>query len=131
LKEYADWFFRQNLTAADGAAVADHLESGRRQLEALPGYKRNVEELVPEAPPFPEELGYLWSWFRQLLVGVQGNGMVPPQISWETLRAWQLCMGIGVLDPWEAETLVYLGALRASIQSEHLERQRKKPNRRG
>lgn len=58
---------------------------------------------------------------------MSANGMVPPRISWETLRAWQDCMMVEAIEPWEAECIIHLGALRASIQSEHMDRERKKP----
>jgi len=58
---------------------------------------------------------------------MSANGMVPPRISWETLRAWQACMRIDAIEPWEAECIIHLGTIRASVQSEHMERERKKP----
>lgn len=97
-----------------------------RQLALLPGFKKRVEEPVPERPTFPEELDYLWNNFRQISLGMSVNGMAPPRISWELVSAWQTLMRLQ-LDPWEAETIVYLGALRAAIQAEHIDAQRKKP----
>lgn len=50
-------------------------------------------------------------------MGLQGNGMAVPGITWEGLTAWCALMRI-VLEPWEAQALVRLGALRASVLSE-------------
>jgi hypothetical protein len=36
-------------------------------------------------------------------------------------------MRIDAIEPWEAECIIHLGAIRASIQSEHMDRERKKP----
>lgn len=55
------------------------------------------------------------------------NGMAPPRISWELIAAWRDLMQ-AELDPWETEAIVYLGALRAAIQAEHLDKQSKKPS---
>ena len=93
----------------------------------MPGFKKKIEDPVPEGPIFPAELGYLWAWFRGASMGMPINGMSPPRISWETLRAWQKSMRIERLEPWEAECIIHLGAIRASVQSEHMDRERKKP----
>jgi len=60
-------------------------------------------------------------------MGMPINGMAPPRISWETVRAWQACMRIDAIEPWEAECIIHLGAIRAAIQSEQMDRERKKP----
>jgi hypothetical protein len=95
-----------------------------RQLAKLPGFK-TPEQPVPQGPLFPEELNYLWDQFQTISLGMSVNGMTPPRISWEVVVAWR-DLTQAVIEPWEAEAIVYLGALRAAIQAEHLDSQRKK-----
>lgn len=91
----------------------------------LPGRtKKPPVEIVPEGPSFPDELSYLWSWFVDLSRGLPQTGMGPAVVTWESIRAWQVLMDIGPLEPWEVETLVRLGRLRAVIESEKAEAER-------
>jgi hypothetical protein len=96
-----------------------------RQLAKLPGFKE-PEQPVPQGPLFPEELNYLWDQFQTISLGMSVNGMTPPRISWGVVVAWR-DLTQAVIEPWEAEAIVSLGALRAAIQAEHLDSQRKKP----
>lgn len=123
--EYAEHEFRNAKPLDDGAPIADHAASGIRQLANLPGRKKPPPEIIPDGPPFPEELDYIWNWWGQLSRGLPANGMTVPTVSWEAIRAWQIAMGIGPIEPWEADCLVRLGLLRASILSEKAEAQRK------
>lgn len=122
--EYAEWEFRQNRSTSDGASAGDHMESAARQWASLPGRKPKIIEPVPEGPPFPEELDYLWSWLGQITMGLSVSGMAPPTVSWEAIRAWQALMGIAEIEPWEAEVLVQLGMLRAGIQAERTQQEK-------
>lgn len=70
------------------------------------------------SPPFPYELEYLWDWFGELSAGLAVNGMAPPVVTWQAIRAWRKEVGIGRLQPWESRTLIELGMLRAKVQSE-------------
>lgn len=125
--EWAEWTFRQNRSTADGATEGDHLESAARQFANLPGRKKKPVEIIPDAPPFPDEIDYLWQHFIELASGLASNGFGPPLVTWEALQAWRTEMGIGPLDPWEARCLVDLGMLRASVQAE--KREQTKPGK--
>jgi len=124
--EFAEHEFRNARPMGDGATEGDHLASGARQLAMLPG-RAKAPPPVPEGPPFPEELDFLWTWFRELSQGLVHNGMMQPTVTWEAIRAWQLACDIGPIEPWEARTLVQLGLLRANILAEKAEADRKKP----
>jgi hypothetical protein len=80
---------------------------------------------VPESPPFPEPLGYLWAWFVQHSMGMASGGMAHPVITWEGLLAWSLQMHIDI-EPWEAEVMMSLSCARANVHAEHMEPERKK-----
>lgn len=122
--EWAEHQFRQHRKAADGATEGDHLESGARQLANLPGRKKPVE-VIPEKPPFPDELEYVWRWYGELASGLVANGFGPPMVTWEAIRAWREEMDIGPVEPWEAKCLVDLGVLRATVSAEKAEAERK------
>lgn len=49
-------------------------------------------------------------------------GFGPSQVTWGDLAAWAALTG-ELLEAWEARTVVRLGALRASILSEEIEKQ--------
>ena len=83
------------------------------------GWKKSAEEVLPEAPPFPLELSYLWSWYCQHSMGVAINGMAPAVVTWEGIGAWSTLMGIR-LEPWETMTMIRLGHLRANIEGEKI-----------
>lgn len=76
-------------------------------------------------PVLPFEASYLWAWWTELALGLPLNGMAPPVVTWDVLRAWALQMQID-LEPWEALTLVRLGSARAAIISEHNEKKSKR-----
>jgi hypothetical protein len=67
---------------ADGATLRDHLESRWRQSGKMPE-ELNVEEL-------PDELEYVWNWFRALNAERQYTDMGSPKpLSSEQIKAWQ------------------------------------------
>lgn len=72
---------------------------------------------MPDGPPFPELLDYLWEWFNEILLGLEQNGMGPVTVSWQSLECWCSQMRVEI-EPWEARALVWLGTIRANIQSE-------------
>lgn len=125
--EFAEYEFRRNRPAADGATEGEHLESAARQLANMPGRRRKpvVEVIVLEPPPFPDELRYLFMWFIEIVSGLTSNGFGPPMVTWEAISAWQRLMDIGPLEPWEVKTLVDLSMLRARVSAEKQEEQRK------
>lgn len=65
----------------------------------------------------PPELFYLWNWFSEHSMGLAQNGMAPPVVTWESLRAWCEQMRVE-LEPWEARAMVLLGGQRAAIINE-------------
>lgn len=114
----------------DGASEGDHLRSAQRQIEKLPGWKgKKAEEIVPQSPPFPGDLEYLYGHFGEIIIGTASNGMGPLQITWETIRAYRVEMRVD-LEPWESLALVRMGHARAVIESERAakEAKQKKPN---
>jgi hypothetical protein len=74
-------------------------------------------EVVPEGPPFPDEVEYLWRWFNELSLGIASNGMSPAQVTWRDVEAWAR-MTSRSLATWEARALVTLGVARANIAAQ-------------
>jgi hypothetical protein len=65
----------------------------------------------------------VWDWFCEILDGcVAGFG--PAQVSWQDLACWSALTGEAP-EPWEARAIVRLGATRAAILSEDVERSAK------
>lgn len=122
---WAEHEFRLGQRLEDGASQRDHLESAARQLKAS-GRGPKVDP-VPDGPPFPDELDYLWAWFDEISLGIAITGMAPPVVTWVDLIAWQTTTGIITLEGWEARTLVMLGALRAGISAEKTKAEAKQP----
>lgn len=118
---WAEHEFRYRRPTADGSSEADHQESAARQWAAMPAALRpksrkiSTQSDAVAGPPFPDELDYLWEWFREISFGLNPNGLVPALVGWRDIRAWRAEMDIGPLEPWEARALVELGLLRASI----------------
>lgn len=124
LLAWAEHEFRLSRPLDDGASQRDHLESAARQLKALG--KTPKEDVVPEGPPFPELLDYLWDWFTSLSLGIGISGMAPPVVTWVDVAAWRQQTG-EIVEPWEARALVALGALRAGIAAEKTKKAAKEP----
>jgi hypothetical protein len=70
-------------------------------------------------PDFPEPLAYIWSAFCEIVLGIQGNGWAHPVITWECLEAWARLTD-QALEPREVKTIIRLGALRADVLNERL-----------
>jgi hypothetical protein len=83
------------------------------------GWKKAAAEILPDTPPFPSELSYLWSWYCQHSMGLAANGMSFPSVTWEGVAAWSDLMLVS-LEPWEVLTMIRLGNLRANIESEKI-----------
>lgn len=113
---FADHVFRQSKSTSDGSTVADHQESAARQFEAL-GKKKIAANIQPQAPPFPHEIAYVWSWFNQISSGLLVTGMGPSVLTWEGLYAWQQLTATA-MEPWEVDCLMRLSVTRAVINSE-------------
>lgn len=110
--EYAEWFFRQSSKTIDGSEAGDHLESARRQMALL-----GKEVPAAVVPYFPQELDFLWEWYIDISRGLPSNGMAPPLISWDILKAWRDLVDVE-LEPWQAKALIGLGVLRVNVQME-------------
>ena len=113
---FAEHGFHLDRKRADGSSERDNLESAQSQIKNLPGWK-GKKVIVPDAPPFPLALNYLWRYFIEHSMGVSQNGMGPALVTWEGLRAWCELMRI-TLEPWESLALVRLGQCRARVDSE-------------
>lgn len=50
-------------------------------------------------------------------MGLAQNGMAPPAVTWEGLKAWCEQMRV-TLEPWEARAMVTLGTVRANVDAE-------------
>jgi len=79
----------------------------------MPNWRGPKTTALDAAPPFPTELRYLWTWFSEHCFGLQAGGMAVPSVTWEGLAAWCELMDIALL-PWEAQTMVRLGNVRAA-----------------
>jgi len=65
----------------------------------------------------------------EICSGLGSNGFGPALVTWEALTAWQRLMDIGPIEPWEVRVLVDLGMLRARINSELTDAERKQRQR--
>jgi hypothetical protein len=79
----------------------------------MPHWRGPKTTALDDAPPFPTELQYLWSWFTEHCLGLQASGMAMPHVTWEGLSAWCELMDIALV-PWEARAMVRLGNVRAA-----------------
>jgi hypothetical protein len=84
------------------------------------GHPRLAKAIAPDPPHFPQEVAYLWNWYRQHELGLAITGMAPPVVTWESVAAWAGLMGVH-LQPWEASAMVVLGYTRAVVTSEKIE----------
>lgn len=98
----------------DGATEGEHSEANERIRRRL---GKKGPSNVPQPPPFPKEVAYLWGWFLEVVQGLPANGMCPSPVAWTDLAAWSGLTGTE-LCPWEARALVALGDLRARVLAE-------------
>lgn len=110
--------------ASDGASEREHQASAAAQWAKLGKKPKAIVAAVDLAPQLPDPISYLWFWFLEIVVGLDGGGMGVPVISWSSLKAWCDLTG-HELEPWEVATLIRLGSLRASIISEDIARKAK------
>lgn len=80
------------------------------------GLAKKPAALSEPEPEFPEQIAYLWNWFGEIIEGCE-PGLGPAVVTWQALVSWADVMR-NDLEPWEARTLVRLGAVRAAILSE-------------
>jgi hypothetical protein len=81
------------------------------------GKPQLAKAIAPDPPHFPEELAYLWNWYRQHEMGLAINGMAPPNVTWEGVAAWSMITDV-LLQPWEARAMVVLGYARTVASGE-------------
>jgi hypothetical protein len=84
------------------------------------GINPKQEIMIPQ-PAFPEPLRYLWIWFREIHSGVQGNGTTYPVVTWEAIDCWARLTRQEIA-PREAQTIIVLGNIWASIMAEKAEK---------
>ncbi|MPZ41601.1 MAG: hypothetical protein GEU95_26860 [Rhizobiales bacterium] len=113
---FAEHVFRLARKQPDGANEGQHRASASEQWLKL-GKAKAAKEALPDAPPYPAELDYLWGWFVEIVAGLSSNGMGAAVITWETLRAWCELMRLQIR-PWEARALIKLSDRRAVIDAE-------------
>lgn len=127
LAAFAEWTFRNRQPQSDGAALSEHKQSAAAQWAKL-GRKVLSEQVLGEAPSFPQALGYLWQWFCEHSGGLVHNGASPTNVTWVGLLAWSQLMRIE-LAPWEVLTLVKLGSLSAKIDNDEIMKRIKSKSR--
>ena len=111
---YAEHAFTLARPTDDGATEGDHRASAARQFAKL---RRPIKrDLIPDAPPFPDALEYLWRYFADILNGCGSNGWGPPEITWRDLQAWSEMTG-NTIEPWECAALMRLSAVYVRINS--------------
>ena len=86
LYRYAEWDFRNGRRLGDGASEGDHRKSAAAQFAKL-GIKPKHDVVIPP-PEFPHAIGHVWTWFTEVIRGVQGNGYSYPVITWTELDCW-------------------------------------------
>ena len=69
--------------------------------------------IVPDGPPFPDPLDYIWQAFCEIVFGLDINGFAPSPVTWTALADWSALTGTP-LEPWESRALVMLGATRVA-----------------
>lgn len=65
----------------DGSSLRDHAEAIQQRLGRWPAG-------IPQEPPFPLLLTYLWGWFGEVSSGRTTNGLGLNVLSWSDLYAW-------------------------------------------
>lgn len=100
---------------SDGASEGEHRSSAAAQWAMLgKPVARVSDDPDPECPP---ELDYLWEDFIEIVAGLPQGGFGPAVVTWESLNAWSQLTDTE-LEPWEARTLIRLGARRAAVMGE-------------
>lgn len=113
---FAEQEFRAARIKADGSTEKQHNEALDRIRAGLPR-KKKAAPAAKEGPACPWQLAYLWRFFIEVLNGASGGGMGPATIAWVDIRAWADLTG-EVIEPWEAQLMLRLSAMRAEIVSE-------------
>jgi len=117
--DYARHYVEAN-RIVEGVAQREHWEASARGGSAVARAQLN-------APPFPEELDYLWEWAWALhgRSGAHMGGMAP--LSYGTIADWSRLTGT-VIDPLEVEALIQLdGALIGSSGTAEADKPEPKP----
>lgn len=117
---FAEYEFKNSVKASDGATKGEHTSSAALQWEKI-GKPQLAKSLVADPPHFPDELSYLWDWYRIHAMGIALSGMAPAVVTWEGVAAWALLMDVA-LQPWEARAMVTIGYIRAVVEGESLQK---------
>jgi hypothetical protein len=110
LIEWAEHHFKLQQSSSDGASIAEHLESGREQLNKIK-LRKSPARPIPsddEAPEFPWPLNYLWEYFLEIADAVPRDDVGAPMITWGDIESWSELMGVR-LEPWELRAVVVIG----------------------
>jgi hypothetical protein len=90
----------------------------------LPGWRgKKPEEVIPQSPPYPFELDYLFRLFGEYSLAMEHNGMSPAMATWSGLKNWNEIMRHD-LEPWELRAIAQLSQARAIVQSEQIEQKK-------
>ena len=73
-----------------------------------------------EGPGLPEEIAYLWEWFRELDGARGSNGFGPMPVSYAELDAWARLTGRHTL-PWEVRWLMLLDRIATSAPAKKVD----------
>lgn len=87
-----------NRVRSDGSTKRELAENLVRQRGTWPAD-------VPQEPPFPEGLRYLWRWYQSLSLGRGSSGFGGPNpLSFLEVAAWAQLTGVQI-DRWELEII--------------------------
>ncbi len=100
---------------SDGATRREHLEAAARQ---------GIRSARLDGPELPDQLAYLWGYWREIHAGRTQNGMAPARASNLDILAWEQLTGIR-LRRWEYRAVMAIGGAWLRVQSKEQERQRR------
>ena len=72
--------------------------------------KQRWPEAIPQEPPFPDSLGYLWDWYEELAYSRSSSGFGPNPITYVDIEAWGRLCSVD-LSRWEVQTIRILDML--------------------
>jgi hypothetical protein len=85
----------------------------------IPGWRGKAAAVLPESPPYPYVLDYLYVLFGEYLLAIENNGMAPAMATWTGLQSWNEIMRHD-LEPWELRAIAQLSQVRAVVHAEQI-----------